>query len=99
MVGSLRLLSDANTIEVQALSPGVAASVASGGSSTTATEDSIYRIAAVANTYYQVPNSSVTVTSSNGNYLAAGAYEYVHVPNGYWIEVDSSGSLMVSKCF
>lgn len=98
MVDSVRLLRDANHIDVQALTPGVAESLTSGGSSTAATEDSVYRVGAVLDTYYQVTDSAVTVSSSNGNYIGAGAYEYLHVPNGYWVEVDTSGSLMVSKC-
>lgn len=98
MVDSVRFLKEANHSPVEVLTPGVAESVASGQSSTTATEDSIYRISAIANTYYQVPSAAVSVTSSNGNYIGAGAYEYVHVPSGSWIEVDGSGDLMVSKC-
>ena len=98
MVDSVRFLREANHIGIQALTPGVAEAVTSSGSSATATEDSMYRISAVSATYYQVANSAVTVTSSNGNYLAAGAYEYVHVPTDSWVEVDSAGSLTVSKC-
>ena len=90
---------DDNKKTVPVLTIGLATKLTGSGVTTAEEYETVYRLGAVADSYYAVVADADTtvVTSSNGNFLKAGAVEYQRVPKGHKIRVDTSADLTVGE--